>query len=112
MSKMSETSLAIKELKRCGEALIVISDSLADLFRGDGEPHADDQLEVETPTPVKEPPLTLEAVRAVLADKSRVGYTAQIRSLLEKYGASRLSGIDPANYMGLIADVEGLTDAT
>ena len=59
-----------------------------------------------------EPALTLEQVRAVLADKSRKGHTAEIRALLQKYGASKLSGIDPANYKALLADVEVLTDAT
>ncbi|MPN39711.1 hypothetical protein SDC9_187240 [bioreactor metagenome] len=59
-----------------------------------------------------EPALTLEAVRAVLADKSRAGFTAQIRSLLQKYGADKLSGIDPANYKVLLADVEELNNAT
>jgi hypothetical protein len=59
-----------------------------------------------------EPAVTLEEVRSVLADKSRAGFTAQIRSLLQKYGADKLSGVDPANYKALLADVEGLTDAT
>lgn len=58
-----------------------------------------------------EPVLTLETVRAVLADKSRAGFTAQIRSLLQKYGAEKLSDIDPVNYKDLLADAEGLTDA-
>ena len=35
------------------------------------------------------PALTLEEVRAVLADKSRAGHTAEIRELLKKYGASK-----------------------
>ena len=61
---------------------------------------------------MKEPPLTLEAVRAVLANKSRAGYTAQIRSLLQKYGADKLSGVDPANYKALLADAEELNNAT
>ncbi len=56
--------------------------------------------------------LTLEAVRAVLADKSRAGFTAQIRSLLQKYGANKLSEIDPTSYKALLADVEGLNNAT
>jgi hypothetical protein len=56
-------------------------------------------------------PLTLAEVRAVLADKSRAGYTAQVRELLKKYGAERLSEIDPANYNSLLADVEALEDA-
>ena len=55
---------------------------------------------------------SLEQVRAVLADKSRNGHTAEIRSLLQKYGAAKLSGIDPANYKALLADAEVLTDAT
>jgi len=59
-----------------------------------------------------EPVLTLEAVRAVLANKSRAGFTAQIRSLLQKYGADKLSGVDPANYKALLTDAEGLTNAT
>jgi len=55
---------------------------------------------------------SLEQVRSVLADKSRAGFTAQIRPLLQKYGADKLSGVDPANYKALLADAEGLTDAT
>jgi hypothetical protein len=47
-------------------------------------------------------PLTLVEVRAVLADKSRDGHTEHIRALLEKYGASKLSEIDPARYQDLM----------
>lgn len=46
--------------------------------------------------------LTLVEVRSVLADKSRDGHTDRIRTLLEKYGASRLSEIDPARYRDLL----------
>ncbi len=51
-------------------------------------------------------------MRAVLAEKSRKGHTAEIRSLLQKYGADRLSLLDPANYKALLAEVEVLKDAT
>ena len=44
----------------------------------------------------------------MLADKSRMGFTAEIRALLQKYGAAKLSGIDPANYKALVADAEVL----
>jgi hypothetical protein len=47
-------------------------------------------------------PLTLVEVRAVLADKSRSGFTEQIRGLLEKYGAPKLSEIDPDRYRNLM----------
>ena len=55
--------------------------------------------------------LTLEEVRAVLAAKSKDGFTAQIRELLQKFGADRLSAVDPANYKALLEDAEGLNDA-
>lgn len=52
--------------------------------------------------------LTLEQVRAVLADKSRKGHTAEVKELLIKYGANKLSDIDPKNYKALLADAEVL----
>jgi hypothetical protein len=45
---------------------------------------------------------TLVEVRAVLADKSRSGFTDQVRGLLEKYGAPKLSLIDPSWYQNLM----------
>ena len=50
----------------------------------------------------------IEDVRKILSDKSRLGHTAKIRKLLEKYGAKKLSEIEPSNYKGLVADVEKL----
>ena len=50
----------------------------------------------------------IEDVRKILADKSRLGHTAKIRELLEKYGAKKLSDIEPRNYKDLVADVEEL----
>ena len=50
----------------------------------------------------------IEDVRKILADKSRLGHTAKIRELLEKYGAKKLSEIEPSNYKDLVADVEKL----
>ena len=52
--------------------------------------------------------LTLEEVRAVLAEKSRAGHTAEVKELLNKHGADKLSEIDPAEYAALLADAEVL----
>ena len=56
----------------------------------------------------EEKPLTLEEVRAVLAEKSRSGYTEEVRALLNKHGADKLSEIDPAEYAALLAEAEVL----
>ena len=104
MSKTNEMALTIEELRKCAAAISDAANWLSEQFSGDETP--------EAPTSVKEPPLTLEAVRAVLANKSRAGFTAQIRSLLQKYGTDKLSGVDPANYKALLADAEELNNAT
>ena len=64
---------------------------------------------VEPPVEKAEPkPLTLEQVRAALAEKSRAGHTAEVKALLLKHGADKLSDIDPAEYPALLADAEVL----
>lgn len=56
----------------------------------------------------KAPEITLEKVRGVLADKSRSGHTAEVRAIIQKYGADRLSDIDPKDYPAVLADTEVL----
>lgn len=56
----------------------------------------------------EEKPLTLEEVRAVLAEKSRSGHTEEVRALLNKHGADKLSEIDPVEYTVLLAEAEVL----
>ncbi len=65
--------------------------------------------EVPTAAPVKESKaIGIEAVRAVLAEKSRDGKTAKIKALLLKYDAGRLSGVKPEDYVALLAEAEAL----
>ena len=104
MSKTSELALVIEELLNAATALCSVAENLSTLF-------ADQAEQSTTPTQTlqkAERPLTLEAVRAVLAEKSRDGHTAEIRALLEKHGASKLSEIDPTKYAALLADAEAL----
>ena len=56
----------------------------------------------------EEKPLTLEEVRAVLAEKSRSGHTEEVRALLNKHGADKLSEIDPVEYAVLLTEAEVL----
>jgi hypothetical protein len=95
---MAET---IEELRTAASAINDVANWLAEILSGST---------VQEPTVPDETALTKEQVRAILSKKSRMGYTAQIRSLLQKYGADNLSGIDPANYKALLADAEVLPD--
>lgn len=51
---------------------------------------------------------TLEEVRGILADKARLGFTSQIKELLEKYGANKLSELSPEKYGDILRDVKEL----
>ena len=104
MGRISELELAIKDLRSAAATINEVANTLAEMF---STTSADEAHDAAAPA---EPQLTLEQVRAVLADKSRMGFTAEIRSLLQKYGAAKLSGIDPANYKALVADTEVLGD--
>ena len=54
------------------------------------------------------PVITIEQVRAVLAEKSQAGLTAQVKDLLTSFGSVKLSGIDPARYGELIEAAKAL----
>lgn len=106
MGKMSELAMAIEELRKATTAINDVADTLTEMFSG----------KAETVSEIKdkqaEQTLTLETVRAVLAEKSRDGHTAEIRVLLQKYGATKLSEIAQENYEALLKDAEGLDNAT
>ena len=102
MGNISELDMAISDLRKAAATINDVADPLAEMFSGAATEEA----------PVEEPLLTLEQVRAVLAKKSRNGHTAEIRTLLQKYGAAKLSLVDPVYYKDLLRDAEVLTDAT
>ena len=59
--------------------------------------------------PVKESKAVgIEKVRAVLAEKSRDGKTREVKALLMKYDAGKLSGVKPEDYAALLAEAEVL----
>ena len=107
MSKMSDMAQTIEELRSAAAAITDAANWLAQQFSDAGDAELATQ-----PKPEEKPALTLEQVRAVLADKSRAGHTAAIRDLLQKYSASKLSQVDPNNYEALLRDAEVLDHAT
>ena len=56
--------------------------------------------------------ISLVQVRSVLAEKSRLGYTEQVKALLQRHGGEKLSELDPREYPALIKEAEVLGDAS
>lgn len=116
MGKVSELSQLIEELNRCGNTLIGISEDLKNLFSGseeseETEPKTKAAEEAPAKTPMKEKTLSLEDVREVMADKSRKGYTAEVKALLINRGVNKLSDVNPEDYAALLAEAEVIGNA-
>lgn len=120
MSKMSNLDLLLKEIDEHASALIEATKDLRAMLSSP-EPDEEDGLtntyetdesleakkEYEKNHPVKEEPkITLEDVRARLAQLSRDGKTAQVKALIQKYGANKLSEVNPDDYEALLLDAE------
>lgn len=116
MSKMKLLLDVVSDLRSLADSLQAVADAVAQ----DGQEQPDQTTEER---PAQEPekktaakkeekaepkPLTLEQVRAALAEKSRAGHTAEVKALLIKHGADKLSDIDPAEYPALLAEAEVL----
>ncbi len=96
---MVDSKRLASELARCGNALLALAEALSGETR-------EMAVSAESPKPAEAIPL--EKVRALLADKSRLGYTAEVKVLLQKHGAVKLSEVDPAEYAALLAEAEAL----
>ena len=116
MSKMKLLLDVVSDLRSLADSLQAVADAVAQ-----GGQEQPDQTTEKKPAqkPEKknvakqvekaEPkPLTLEQVRAALAEKSRAGHTSEVKALLIKHGADKLSDIDPAEYPALLAEAEVL----
>lgn len=128
MSKMSELSMviddmitcgegilkAVQDLTTCGEGMIVAAKKLKDMFSTDNVPEpkavsmAKDKilpLKEEHPKPKI---YSKEDVRGILSGKSASGYGKEVKSLLAKYGADKLSTLNPDNYAAVVAEAEAI----
>lgn len=116
MSKVNDVTAVIEKIGKCSESLIIISEQISFIAKTVAEILAELQKDSDKPVPkiekkeepVKEKPLSLTEVRKILADKSRAGFTAEIKQILIKHGAEKLSEIAPTEYVALVADVEVL----
>ena len=125
MSKTSEIDLCISELRTAAQSLTAVADSLTVLFGASAVPAgmlaqggedndqkangesvniADGKVKTTQSAEPKPKPVTLAQVRAVLAEKSRCGHTAQVRELLQMHGAAKLSAINPTEFESLLSE--------
>lgn len=109
---MSRTKLLLNVINSL-EALMEDLRILCDVMK-EGEPQQPTEVYppeedvVEVPTAEPEPSVTLEQVRTVLAKLAQEGRQAEVKALITKYGATRLSDVDPSHYSVMLKEAEGL----
>lgn len=129
MSNTSELDVCIGELRTAAQSLSAVADSLTALFGESAAPAGmftqsvtgnaqltnaepvnieDGKVNAAKSAAPKPKPVTLAQVRAVLAEKSRCGHTAQVRELLQKHGAAKLSAIAPTEFETLLSEAAAI----
>lgn len=58
----------------------------------------------------KEVAITFEQLRAVLSEKSKDGFTAEVKAIIEAHGGNRLSDIKEEDYAKVLKQAEVLGD--
>lgn len=96
MSKTKLLKQVVDDLKQLVSSLEELSESLS-------------QSESPVHVVIKDTPVvTLEDVRAVLAEKSRLGFTKDIKQIITDLGASKLSDVKESDYVSLLKKAEVL----
>ena len=98
------------ELLKIAEGFSIVAEGLRGLARAEGgtkekavkaQPSATEKAQQESPA-------TLEGIRALMAQKTQEGKSKEIKELLQKYGAAKLSAVKPEDYPALMQEAQVL----
>lgn len=96
----------VEDMRRLSDSVQTACDAFM-VGLSEEAPEAPKEIE-EEPKAREEPKVSMEMVRGVLAQKSQSGFSAEVRAIIQKYGASRLSEIDPKDYAAVLKEAEGI----
>ena len=105
MSKMKLLLDVVDDMRRLADSLQSVADSIAGNTPSDDQP---DQQPAPQPEQPKAPVITIDQVRAVLVEKNSQGKTKEVKALLYKYDAGKLSGVKPEDYPALMEEAQKL----
>ncbi len=110
------------ELLRIAEGFSIVAEGLRGLAKAEGgtkekavkaQPSATEKAQKaekqESVAEVQqESPATLEGIRALMAQETQEGKSKEIKELLQKYGAAKLSAVKPEDYPALMQEAQVL----
>src|SRR5699024_4167057 len=104
---MSRTKLlldVVTDLQNLAGSLQTIAEVLAS---NEESPRLEEKAP-EKKAKTKKKKISIEEVRKLLEQRGQAGFTADIKKLLDKYGATKLSEIEEKDYEALMKDAEEL----
>ena len=106
------------ELLRIAEGFSIVAEGLRGLAKAEGgtkdkavKEQKQDAVKAQKQDAVQEQqeqPATLEGIRALMAQKTQEGKSKEIKELLQKYGAAKLSAVKPEDYPALMQEAQVL----
>ena len=105
------------ELLRIAEGFSIVAEGLRGLAKAEGGSKTAEKDTGKTqkqdaakaqPETQQEKPATLEGIRALMAQKTQEGKSKEIKELLQKYGAAKLSEVKPEDYPALMQEAQVL----
>lgn len=94
MSKIKLALNVVEDLRQLADSIEVLANTI--------------QSNETEPIQITEEPVAIEKVRAVLAEKSQAGKQPEVKALIMKYGANKLTDVDPTRYKEMLLEAEVL----
>ena len=98
MSKVKLALNVVEDLRQLACSIEILANAM----------QSNEATPAETAEPPKSDPITIEKVRAVLAEKSQGGKQPEVKALITKFGAKKLTDIAPGQYAELLAEAKVL----
>ena len=109
MDKMFELINSLNALTKAVEGLTAkITSEYLDTFEEIYSPEKEESKEQPTP---EQQTVTFVELRSRLSEISRNGHTAEVKELLRKFGADKLSDVAESDYTALLAEAEVIANA-
>ena len=106
---MSKTRLlleVIQDIRSLADSLETLCDAV---MSNEPQPEPVEESPAEEAVPEEtKPTFTFEEVRAALAKKSKDGKSADVRALISRYDATKLSEINPDDYSDVMQEAEAM----
>ena len=98
-------------LKTVAKRLVDLSEAVLNLIDQEEPTSVINEEPASVNEEAKAEAIKLEDVRAVLSKISRAGKVAEMKALLAEYGVTKLSDVDPANYLALLSEANKIAEA-